>query len=258
MIKLIFLSLLCFSGFLQMEPVTKRFGSGDFYSEVMNYNSQPYTQSSFRSTNAHETAHGIHAKLRNDKMRETAFKENISGFFLGGGRYIYFFEPNIKLSSVSGYLPESLKGRRHNLYLRDQTRHFNTRPLYILDEYVCYLLGAKVCVDDLENNRFNNNHGHDGVAGCFEFSIYSIALVKAIEDQDPEYFEREPRFLDFIKYLIAESHNTFNKGIRYKQMYSATQNHLFYKLKTADDAQDFRDFLIENCGSAFLKIENYP
>jgi hypothetical protein len=244
--------------FLIMEPVTKRFGSEDFYSQVMNYAVQPYTQSSFRSTNAHETGHGIHATLRNNKMRETAFKENISGFFLGGGRYIYLYEPNIKLSSVSGYLPDSLKGRRHNLYLRDQTRYFETRPLYILDEYACYILGAKVCVDDLENNRFRNQPGHDGVSGCFEFSIYAIALVKAIEDQDPDYFIREPRFLDFIKYQIQESHRTFNRGIRYKEMYSAAQNNLFYKLKTSEDAESFRVFLLENCNSAFLKIEDYP
>jgi hypothetical protein len=198
--------------FSKIEPVTNRFGSGTFYSDVMNYASNPYVRD-IRSTNAHETTHGINSSLRN-RFR-SVYPHKINAFFVGRGEYVVLAEPNIRLRDVAQFVPAALRGRRFNLYFVQQVRHWDDTPLYVLDEFVCYINGGKVCVDDLLNNRYRQENT-DGVSGCLEFAIYSMALVKCIEIRDPGYFEREKNFLPFINHLIFEAGLTFYKGSQFR------------------------------------------
>jgi hypothetical protein len=234
--------------FDRIEPVTTRFGSGTFYSEVLNYSSSPFTRE-IRSTNAHETTHTINSTLRGTLRGVYPYKVN--AFFVGSGNYVALREPNIALRDVGNYIPSVLRGRRFNLYFVQQLRYWDDSPLYVLDEFVSYINGGKVCVDDLENNRYNQGNT-DGVSGCLEFAIYSVGLIKCIEARDPGYFEREPKFLPFMDYIINEAGLTFFKGSRYRQLYSPTQNNLLRRLRTESAAKEVLEVLEEK-----FNLDNY-
>lgn len=216
-----------------LAPVSSRFGNDSYYASVMNYYSPAHT-SNARSTNAHETAHFICAQLRQRHR-------GLSAFYIGKGAYVTLTEPNFKLEVVRNYLPQSLRGYRYQLYLVQQTRYWNDKPLYILEELVCYIHGGRVCVDDIIHKRYNEG-GSDGVSGCFEFSLYLTALYRCILDRDPLYLEREPQFAPLFEIITTEASGTFMAGKDFREMRSPSQDKLLAAYMTAE-GNTFRSIL---------------
>ena len=111
----------------------------------------PFGDRAGRSTNAHETGHGIHSYLRNKYTAELG--KRVNGFYGLSGRGIIVQEPNIRKSQVNRFIPSSVRGYRFPLYLERQ-KEWDDTPLYIYDEWNAYVLGGKCCVDDYQARRY--------------------------------------------------------------------------------------------------------
>ena len=149
---------------------------GTVYGDVLAHCRAPHTGNS-RSTNAHETAHVIASSLRSPGW---------NGFYLGGGRGYLLPEPAMRLQDVR--VPKKHRGWRHDTYLVDQRRWWNDRPLYLVDEWVAYLTGASVALDDHLAGR--GTEKSDCVAGCHEFMVYCDYLRQQLPtNYDTEAFD---------------------------------------------------------------------
>jgi hypothetical protein len=123
-----------------------------------------------RATNAHESAHLLHAALRNARAAPGAPRVNC--FYMMGGRACAVPEPPIALDRVPGFVPARLRGYRFRLYLERQVRAWNDRSLYVFDEGAAYLIDALVSLDDAAR-------GVRGVSGPAPF------LPTAVASRDP-------------------------------------------------------------------------
>jgi hypothetical protein len=220
-------------------PLFREQADGSIYSDVIShYKENPFSGES-RSTNAHETTHMINNVLRN--AHTELFKKPFNGFYVLNGRGVVIEEPKIKKSFVNHFVPKNLRSYRWQGYFEEE-KDWDDRPLYILDEWSCYIVGGKVCIDDVKNNR-HVEKWHDGVSGCLDFSIYSLGLCMAIKRGDPEYWEKNVQFRSLVCLQLHESNATFLEGCKMEQFKSEKQDKLLKELLTSEEAEPYREML---------------
>jgi hypothetical protein len=100
---------------------------------------------------AHETTHGLCARLRNKYGGNYDQKTNI--FYLENNKCLVLEQPNFTISELIKYIPKDVRGDLFDLYLIKQQRYWNDEPLYILEECHCYLFGAIVGHENNLNER---------------------------------------------------------------------------------------------------------
>jgi hypothetical protein len=215
------------------------------YNQVMNYStSKPFGDVHGRSTNVHETVHGINSYIRN-----TYYKENINGLYAGNGYGIKVINPKLKLRQIQNYVPHSLRGYRYNLYFVKQLRYWDDTPTYHLDEWSAYIAGAESAVDDaIQKIVFKEKS--DSVSGALEFSIYCTALAMATRDLDKNYWENNLQLKNTINYFLIKAEKVFFEG---RDLYpSQAQETLLKNLRENEDAKYIREILISDFQSIFL------
>ena len=206
------------------------------YDDVLSHAKNPVTNES-RGTNVHETSHMISSQLRNEN------KGNINGFYFENGRGVLIEQPDLTIKDVAPYVPSNLRGFRYQLYFVDQLRYWNDSPLYIMEEWNCYTLGAACAVEDyllklpLERT--------DAVAGAFEFMIYSTALYMCIKDKDPDYYKNNEQFKEFFHRLLDYSLSLFRQGRIIKEYFSPKSNKLYAEYKNSTEGKKMQKFLNE-------------
>lgn len=226
---------------------TNRIKERSVYADVINHSESNPHSGETRSTNAHETAHSIHNVLMN--RYTIAEKKPINGFYVLDGKAAIIEEPKIKRSLVKKFIPLKLRSYRWKTYFENSS--WEDRPLYILDEWSSYIIGGKVCVDDINNKR-HDNKWTDGVSGCLDFTIYSVGLCMAVKRFDPEYWENNEQFKAFIMYQLIESNKTFLSGRDKEFLKSERQDNLLRDLLDSDEAQHHRNFLNEEFNGLWL------
>jgi hypothetical protein len=219
------------------------------YSDVLSHSKQePHGDKWGRYTNVHETAHGIHNELRN--KYKLLLKTQINVFYCLNGKAVVIKEPNIRIRHINKYIPHILRSSRYKLYLIDQIQYWDDVPLYILDEWNCYILGGECAVDDFNNKRPLEKT--NAVSGCLEFSIYSIALCMAIKEHDPIYWATNTQFKAFIKYNLIRSERTFGAGTCVQEFNNDEQNRLYDSLLNHEDSEPIRVFLKNEFDGIFV------
>jgi hypothetical protein len=219
------------------------------YCDVLNHSKQePYGDKLGRYTNVHETAHGIHNELRNEY--KTLLKRPVNVFYCLNGKAIVLPEPNIKIRHISKYIPKILRSSRYQLYLVDQTQYWDDVPLYILDEWNCYVLGGECAIDDLKKKV--ELEKTNAVSGCLEFSIYAVALAMAVKENDTIYWKSNDQFKGFIKYNLIRAERVFGAGSGVPEFYNKEQDRLYDALLNHPDAKELRDFLKSEFDGIFV------
>ena len=206
----------------------------------------PFGDAHGRPTNAHETAHGIHATYRN--LYKKQLRIPVNAFYMLGGRIAVVKEPEFLIRHVAANIPQSVRGYRFPLYFVEQLRDWDDTPLYIFDEWTAYICGAECAVDDLEFNNIRDDA--DAVSGCMEFSIYAIATYLTAKTRVPEYLEAEPQFKSVIYYNLTRAEDAFYSGR--EEFRSTKQEKLYKALQEAPDAEPIRKCLREEFAGAFL------
>lgn len=212
------------------------------YGDVLSHCKNPVINES-RFTNVHETSHFISSELRKGRKNQNAF-------YLLDGKAVILDNPKITIDQISKYVPANLRGSRYNLYLINQQKYWNNYPLYILEEWNCYILGGMCAVEDFNNNK--KVERTDAVAGMFEFIIYCIALTMCVKDKDKEYWHNNFQFTDFISNRINASLVFFGTGRQIPSFHSNKSDILYNTYKTTDEGRLFQQFIDKN----FLDIEN--
>lgn len=223
----------------------KDFKEESIYNEVMSYSvSPPFGDQHGRSTNVHETVHGINSYIRNQY-----YKEKMNGFYAGAGYGVLVKNPNLRLRQIRNYVPQSLKGYRFKLYFEQQLGDWDDTPTYHIDEWSAYIAGAESSVDDARKD-IKLKEKSDSVSGALEFSIYCTALAMATKDLDKEYWEKEPQLKQVINYFLIKAEKIFFEG---QELFpSKTQELLLYNLRNSEDAKDLKDFLMIEFGGIFV------
>lgn len=137
---------------------------------------------------AHETSHGINAKLRNDPMTP----EGYNGFYVLQDRFIIIKEPEITIRDVASVIPERLRGLTFNVYFEDQSLIWNDKPLYLIDEWVAFTNGADAGKElNLKGWCFELLQAHN-------FNVYCIYLALVTQRDCSNY--RDTELKEFIKW----------------------------------------------------------
>lgn len=218
------------------------------YNDIMNHSkSAPFGDRHGRSTNAHETVHGINSYLRNKYSQE--LKKNINGFYAGNGYGILLDNPDLRLRQVAPYVPKSVRGYRYPLYFEKQLVDWDDTPTYHIDEWAAYIAGAECSVDDF-NNKIIYSEKSDSVSGSLEFSIYCTALALAIKDIDTNYWDNNTQFRATIQYFLIKAEKVFFEG---KDLFpSQKQDLLLNNLRNSEDCEEFRAFLKKEFQGVFI------
>lgn len=212
--------------------------------EIVSYSVEPpFGSKHGRPTNAHETAHGIHASYRN---KHTTPGRRVNALYMRDGRIAIVEEPDFLIEHID--VPEVLRSYRYPLYFQHQLRDWNDTPLYVLDEWVAYVCGGETAVDDWD--RCGCDTDEDSVSGCLEFSIYAVALYLTAKERVPEYLERDPQLKNVISYTLTRAQAAFYAGREVFE--SSRQDKLYEALQSHPDAAAVRKCLREEFGGAFL------
>lgn len=212
------------------------------YNTVLSYYTKPFGDKDGRSTNVHETIHGINNALSNTK-------KDYRAFYCGSGRAIWLKKPNITMKDIIPYIPNVLREYRYNLYFVTQIKYWNDVALYPVDEWSAYIGGAECSVDDY--NQTGQAERSDNVSGALEFSIYCTALAKAVKSKDIEYWNNYPEFRNTIKFFLVRSEKVFYEG---RTIFpSQKQERLLQNLQQHKDAESIRQFLIEQFDGVFIQ-----
>jgi hypothetical protein len=196
-----------------------------------------------RSTSAHENTHQINSELRNFYTPE--LKRRVNAFYVLNGNAALVDEPDVKMSFVKQFVPESLRSFRWKTHFTNDD--WEDRPLYIMDEWSAYIIGAKCSVDDFKANRQSTKI----VSGCLDFSLYTVALCIAIKEGDPEYWKNNIQFKSFVIWQLKEAKKTYlegkNLGFDVRE-----DEKLLNALLTSEDASDIKSFLRDELEGTWL------
>lgn len=196
-----------------------------------------------RATSAHENTHQINSELRN--FHTPKLERRVNAFYVLNGNAVLVDEPDIKMSFVERFMPESLRSFRWKTYFPNND--WDDRPLYIMDEWSAYINGAKCAVDDFKANRESSKI----VSGCLDFSIYSIALCIAIKEGDPEYWKNNVQFKSFVIWQLKEAKKTYLEG-KNIGFDVRDDEKLLNALLTDEDANGIRSFLRDELEGTWL------
>lgn len=221
---------------------------GTVYADVISHSKEPpYGDGGGRSTNVHETTHGVNSDIRNS---HTQPGRRVNGFYVLEGRGVVIDEPKSKKSHADKFLPKSLRSYRYDNYIRGQ-RAWEDTPTYICDEWVAYVNGGKCCVEDVKKGRYKEGW-RDGVSGCLDFSIYTIAMCMAVKEDDPDYWRTNEQFRAFVVWELKRAHETYMEGHVMPQFKWEKQDALLKEFLTNPEAQAMRNFVAQELGGVWL------
>lgn len=212
---------------------------------------------------AHECNHGTASQLRNrgvaadifsnknkgncaplgrlfeDKMVSLGIKTGkINGFYLGKNRAIILQEPHVDKSKVAQFIPKSLREYRFSTYVIGQRAW--SECLYLFDEWTAYQAGADVAIWMAQSGD-NSEKNHDWILGVVEFIVYSLGVLIATEQYDPQGLTRDPLLLEFSRWNLIRSFNQYYVGREYYPWDS--QDRIIENLKNHKDGGRLRDFM---------------
>jgi len=226
------------AGTLEVVPVKqhRRPEDDSVHADIISHARRP-SLGDGRYTDAHETSHMISADVRMENPGRS------NGFYLLGGVAAVVQQPGITIRDISQYVPPTLRGSRYDLYLVQQQRYWNDEPLYILEEWHCYTLGAMAAVDDVKSNRPLPRT--DAVSGTLEFRVYGAALAMAVKERCPEYWDNNTQFRRFLNWEVEESQKAFGIGKSVPEFRSISQDRFLSKYEGSADGKRIAEFLEE-------------
>lgn len=232
--------------FIVVEKVSNRINEDSLYADIINHSKSPHLQHD-RDTNAHETTHSINSVLRNSQGY------GYNGFYLTKDKGFIIKEPSIRKRDLIKYIPVNLRSYRYPTYITGQTV-WDDQPLYVFDEWVSYVNGAAVSVEDVETGRHSGSWS-DAVSGCLGFSIYSTALAMAVAEKDPDYWQNNVQFKRFINWHLKRSFDIFQKGRYMTEFRWDKQERLYSNLLKDPAAEPMRKFIQDNFDGVWLEGE---
>lgn len=204
----------------------------------------------------HETTHGINSHLRmkfsqgnNASLAgewtplhdgKLVFKSyaRINGFYVLNDRAVIIKEPATTIRAVAKTVPPSLRGDVYNLYLVQQAQSWDDTPLYLVDELSSYTNGSEVRYDLGIQTR------SETVLYMLEFTVYSLCIPMASNSDDPQ-------LKNFLAWQVARTMKLYQDS-KQKLGGAEKQDAYLAKIRTSEDAEQFRSFVRKYLGEAWV------
>jgi hypothetical protein len=206
--------------------------SGGVFEDVMSHSRESPATYGDRATTAHETLHGINSYLRN---KYPVRGKRTNGLYLGQNQAVILEEPRLRKSAVAAFVPAVLRGSRFDTYVVGQ-REWDDTATYLLDEWICYILGAEAA---LESTESGDGSKCDIVYAAAEFAVYGTALLLAVEQHCPDYLRRNPSFAPLIAVLVERSLEVYARGLKTKEY--AWRTGLITKIRSSPETAPIRE-----------------
>lgn len=162
-------------------------------------------------TSSHEQSHFLNSTIRNKYSP-------LNGYYLLDNRAALLNPiPNLTLRDIQKAVPADLHGMSFSLYLIQAQRDWGNNVLYLADEAIAYLNGAK-CADEL---KLDNN---SELGQAIEFALY-LAIIADLSKSD--------EILSFQQYhleecMILQSRNPSRLASVYLQKWAANNTYKKY------------------------------
>jgi hypothetical protein len=134
---------------------------------------------------AHETTHGINARIRNESRSQ-------NGYYCLFNRAFTIPSPSFTLRDLAQAIPKEKRGKTYQLYLVDQQRHWNDTPLYVVDELTAYTNGAIVGIEHGMKDRADYS-----LSCAIEMYDYSKTALLLSQETSYEHYEEFHRFVQW-------------------------------------------------------------
>jgi hypothetical protein len=226
--------------FVEVPVVTERIREDSFLADIVNRTRSPFMESS-RPTTGHETTHALNSELRNQRGG------GVNAFYVMSGKAVILKEPRLRKREVISFVPPSLRQCRFGTYVSGAAE-WDDRPLYLVDEWVSYVNGCFVALDDQRHGR--RVEQADWASGPLELGVYCVALGMAVEKYDPAYW-RSSQFPAFLRWHWARAKSAYGHGE--KLFPSSTQEKQLANLRTSPDAAAMRAFIEKHLDGVWLK-----
>lgn len=217
---------------------------------------------------AHETTHGLNARLRNQRVElvrvHYALEGGVPNYYalprpagdydlnvsLGNvnaaycleGRYLLLPEPSCRLSQIAQAVPQSWRGMSYQLYLVQQQRYWDGQPLYVLDEWTAYLNGLATALDA---------QGGDGqysdVLQAVEFFGYGMVLLAYVSRLSYGSLAELQRIVGWLGQRTRELYQRA-KGTR---LDSGKLEQHWRAIQEDQSARQLRDWIKQELGNAW-------
>lgn len=220
---------------------------GELLTDIENHVPKEYgTQyrSSDKDTWAHESTHGIHAYLNNNFGNP-----NYYCFYPGNNKAAKVKHPKFTIKDVANALPVSLRESRYNLYLVQQTSQFNSRPLYLWDEWISYANGAATGIE-LVNKGTYKPAKNNICLGVLEFNVYATYVAIVQKKLDPQYDNKQ--LLEVLAWNLERGMKIYTEGQKLS-VYNWDNDKYLNQLRNSNDAAELRKFLIDTYGAEWTK-----
>lgn len=214
------------SGSATLDDIESHRNSGQHL--VAKYASDP-------ATRGHEMAHFINADIRNQFPRRVGERPH-NAFYVGNDRAVIFDEPQTTIERVILELPVAFRDRSFNTYFVMNGRHWNDRPLYLLDEWMAYYHDARI---GAELNTSDRSSTAESLA---EFSIYTLAVCKSAQC-DAKY--NHDALAKFVRWQLKRSMSVIDTD--------AAASARWRQFVTDPSAASLRTFTLQYLGSDWSK-----
>lgn len=221
---------------------------GDYLTDIENHLPESMGKQ-YRDANkntwAHETTHGINSHLTN----------TIGGgiyhycLYVGHNKAVKIKNPGFKISHVANMVPNSLRKHRYTLYLVQQQKGWNDRPIYLWDEWVAYCNGSE-CGIELLNKKLWKCSKTDAGWAVLEFSVYATYTLMAQQKHDPSYDNKQ--MVEFLAWNMERTMKLYKEGQKLPE-YNWDDDAYLKHLRTSADAAEYRKFLSDTYGKSWAK-----
>jgi hypothetical protein len=161
---------------------------------------------------------------------------NVNCLYLLDNQLVVVPEPAFRKRAVAAAIPKELRESRFRTYITGQESWDDT-PLYVWDEWVAYINGAK-CAEDLYSHQRYDEGNRDILMGVLEFTIYGTALMQVASKADPAgHHELLPSFV----VILSDAISLFLKTATHFPW--STQMAYFEAFRSGQAGKSLRDYL---------------
>lgn len=230
---------------------------GDVQDHCRDY--RHFLVSGSRVTECHEETHGVNNEVRNAVSTGPTTRRQlppptyagdfaalttgrfvdvtearVNGFYVGLDRAIRIPEPSVRKSAAAYHIPKAFRGFRFGLYVTGSP-DWDDRILYLLDEAVAYLNGARAAVELKEAGLYDE--GSRVVDGAVEFLPYILAVCMAALKVGP----LDSLLKQFTAWLLGETEKNYADLQKHFPPF-AEQDRTWERLTAGTEGQEFRAF----------------
>ncbi len=121
----------------------------------------------------HEGSHGVCVRLPRVK--------GAHAIYLLDGQAVYLRHPRLTIGQVAGTIPPKERGRIYKLYMVDQRRDWDREPIYLVEEWTCYVHGT------LARRQLGLERREETESHALEMERYCRAILALARRVDPTY-----------------------------------------------------------------------